>query len=78
MNCWNSAVISVRASFQRLRESLPSPKNRRVVAMQPICRLSRSTASKPSPMMNSVLPPPMSITSRRLPSAGGLPCATPR
>jgi hypothetical protein len=33
---------------------------------QPICRLSRSSGSKRWPMMNSVLPPPMSAT-RRLP-----------
>jgi len=45
--------------------SLPSSKKRRVLATQPICTLSRSSASKSWPMMNSVLPPPMSTTSRR-------------
>ena len=33
-NCWNSAATSVSALFQRLRESLPSPKKRRVLATQ--------------------------------------------
>ena len=33
---------------------------------QPICRLSSSSGLKPSPMISSVLPPPMSTT-RRLP-----------
>ena len=30
-----------------------------------MCRLSSSWASKRSPMMNSVLPPPISMTRRR-------------
>ena len=52
-------------------------KNHNVLAMQPTCRLSRSRASKPRPMMNSVLPPPMSTTSRRC-DAAARSCATPR
>jgi hypothetical protein len=46
-NCWNSAETSASACFQRLRESLPSAKKRRVLATQPACRLSRSIASRP-------------------------------
>ena len=77
-NCWNSAPISVSASFQRFFDSLPPGKKRRVLAMQPTCRLSRSMCSKPRPMMNSVEPPPMSITSRSWPGLGGCAWATPR
>src|SRR3546814_10258341 len=43
-NCWNCAATSISASSQRLREILPSPKKREVVATQPSCRLSRSIA----------------------------------
>ncbi len=77
-NGWNSALISVSASFQRFLLSLPPGKKRRVLAMQPACRLSRSSGCMPLPMMNSVEPPPMSITSRRWPGLGGCAWATPR
>ena len=38
--------------------------------------LELAAASSPSPMMSSVLPPPMSTT-RRLPGSLGMVCATP-
>ena len=60
----------------RLAEILPSRKNRSLRLTQPICRLSRSSGASPSPMMSSVLPPPMSTT-RRLPGSLGMVCATP-
>ena len=75
---WNSRPISASASFQRFLLSLPPGKKRRVLAMQPACRLSRSRVCMPMPMMNSVEPPPMSITSRRWPGLGGCAWATPR
>jgi len=59
------------------RKELTEAQKRSVDAMQPICTLSVSSASKPCPMMNSVLPPPMSITSRRWRDCG-MPCVTPR
>jgi len=49
----------------RLAEILPSRKNRSLSATQPICRLSSSSGVSASPMMSSVLPPPMSTTRRR-------------
>ena len=57
---------------QRLAASASSTACRRrrsaaCVATQPSCRLSRSIASKPAPMMHSVEPPPMSITRRSSP-----------
>jgi hypothetical protein len=49
---------------------MASAKCARLIDTQPMCRLSMASASRPSPMMSSVLPPPMSITSRRRPSSG--------
>ena len=77
-NCWNSALISVSAMVHFFLDRRPPGKKRRVLAMQPACRLSRSTGSKPRPMMNSVEPPPMSITRRCWPGLGGCAWATPR
>src|SRR6266404_2811176 len=54
-----------RARSMRLAEILPSRKNRSLSATQPICRLSSSRGVSASPMMSSVLPPPMSTTRRR-------------
>src|SRR3546814_13121452 len=76
--CSSDLVTSTRASFHFFRVSLPLPKKRRGLATHPTCRLSRSIASKPAPMMHSVAPPPMSITSRRLPFLGGCSWVTPR
>ena len=61
----SSSRAASRARSMRLGESRPSPKKRWLSDTQPICRLSSSSGSKRSPMMISVLPPPMSTTSRR-------------
>ena len=55
---------------------LPSAKKRRLMLTQPMNRLSRSVASSPSPRITSVLPPPMSTTSRVF-VAGGQPVRHP-
>src|SRR5437764_8370193 len=65
-----------RARSMRLAEILPSRKKRSLKATHPICRLSMSSGVSPSPMMSSVLPPPMSTT-RRFPGSLGMVCATP-
>ena len=65
-----------RARSKRLAEILPSRKKRSLKETQPICRLSSSRGFSPSPMISSVLPPPMSTT-RRLPGSFGMVCATP-
>ena len=56
----SSSRAATRALFKRLGDSLPSLKKRSLKDTQPICRLSSSSGSLPSPMMSSVLPPPMS------------------
>ncbi len=72
----SSRRAASRARSKRLAESLPSRKKRSLSDTQPICRLSSSSGVRPSPMMSSVLPPPMSTTSRR-PGSFGMVCATP-
>ena len=63
--------------FIRLRLILPSPKNCLVKPTHPMYMLCTDTGSNASPMMNSVLPPPMSTTIRRA-GAPATPCDTPR
>ena len=52
-------------------------KPARLTLTQPIFRLFRRSGSNCSPIINSVLPPPMSTTRRRPGMAATL-CATPR
>jgi len=80
----NSLVMvcsSARAASSALsmREPVifPSAKKRWLWLTLPMYRLSVWIGSMPAPMMHSVEPPPMSITSRRS-SETGSPCATPR
>ena len=70
---WRAAT---RARCMRFCESRPSAKNSSLTRTQPICRLSISSGSSPSPMTISVLPPPMSQTRRR-PGPAGMVCETP-
>ena len=65
------------ARFMRFSVMAPSPKMRELMPTHPMYRLSSFLACRPSPMMISVLPPPMSTTSRR-PGSLGIVCATPR
>ena len=75
------ASISERATVSAASSAAaviaPSRKKRCVMPTQPIVSDSRRSGSKPRPMMNSVDPPPMSITSRGRVD-GGSSCATPK
>ena len=55
---------TVSAASSAASVIVPSRKNRCVMPTQPIASDSRRSGSKPRPRMNSVDPPPMSITSR--------------
>ncbi len=73
----SSSCAAVRARFMRFSLIVPSEKCSTVRLTQPMYRLSRRFVARPSPMMSSVLPPPISTTSRR-PASLGVVCATPR
>lgn len=65
------------ARLNALALILPSAKKRLVMDTQPMSRLSLKRVCMLSPMMYSVLPPPMSMTMRVLSSKARL-RATPR
>ena len=72
-----SARACVSAARNAVAESVPSAKNRCVMPTQPTLSDSSRSGSMPRPMMNSVEPPPMSITSRGATDDGST-WATPR
>ena len=72
-----SARATVSAASIAAAVIAPSRKKRWVMATQPIASDSSRSGSKPRPMMNSVEPPPMSITSRGTGERGSS-CATPK
>ena len=59
-SCWAAVIAFVKA----LALSSPFLKKRLVKLTQPICRLRKILVSKPSPIINSVEPPPISMTKR--------------
>ena len=73
-----------KAALQQMRlaapgfclEISPPPKNLSVIRTQPMCRLSSALGVSPFPRISSVLPPPISSTSRN-PSFGGRLWETP-
>ena len=72
-----SARAWVSAAANASARRLPSPKKRADMLTQPSLSDSRRSGVMWRPMMNSVDPPPMSMTSRGLLDAGST-CATPR
>ena len=73
----NSLCAFMRAAWNASRVRAPSAKYFFVSPTHPTLRLWTSCASKCSPRMHSVLPPPMSTTRRR-PGSSGSEWATPR
>lgn len=69
------ALISARSNASSV--IFPSSKKRSDQETQPMSRLASSRTSNPSPTITSVLPPPMSTTSRR-PRTNEAWCDTPR
>jgi len=58
-------TTSEQFEINRFRVISPPSKNASVIPTQPMDALSSKLGECPSPTMNSVLPPPMSITNRR-------------
>ena len=73
----SSSCAAVRARFMRFSVISPSAEMRVAQADAAHVQALEPLGSQASPMMSSVLPPPMSTTSRRPPSLGVV-CATPR